>query len=118
MDRKKDKGRLSYCRLGLVEMYQMNLRLYEKALISFIIPCSSYILLNKNIIFVVKWPSFISRISSSFVFVLFFDEFPSIFHATHTTKHFTYFFFFNHFSIQAFILRFFFQLPIAFKSFN
>lgn len=51
MDRKKDKGRLSYCRLGLDDTNQMNLQLYEKALILFMIPCSSYILLNKNIIF-------------------------------------------------------------------
>ena len=52
MDRKKDKGRLSYCRLGLDDTNQMNLHLYEKALILFMIPCSSYILLNKNIIFI------------------------------------------------------------------
>ena len=33
MDRKKDKGRLSYCRLSLDDTNQMNLQLYEMALI-------------------------------------------------------------------------------------
>ena len=36
MDRKKDEGRLSYCRLSLDDTNQMNLQLYEMALILYL----------------------------------------------------------------------------------